>query len=288
MGLAANLLNGFLPKTRSLDSPTYRSLVRETASYAAGFDGYPVYRGNHEDPDDTGTAERAEIVFKKVVALEVERSAEIVKLLANEKVTVAATAEAWDGIGEWIARTIEGSREPGSDRYRPYVSQSGPLPPKSKNGESTSQWRPIFHSIALDLSLLYGRHMIEVRPGAGGHWGRHEPRSVKGEPEILFADYGWFHAPFSEVEAEINGALLKRLGLIERVPSQLGIGLRRVLNPPEVETADAAADLIAELRRRIADGQEISRGDMIELLHEHGLEELPKLPAEIAQHIPVP
>lgn len=289
MGLGANLVVAFLPRARSPDAAPYRALVRETADYMYDIGDYRPYRGGHEPPDRTARPERAEIVFRRIVALEAERTAEIGRLLAREGVAVAPTREAWNGIGDWIGQAIEGSREPGSDRYRPFVTSTGPLPPRSVHGESTSVWRPIFHSIVLDLSLLLGRHMIMARPEGNGHWGRSVPEECKADPEILFDGDPRFYAPFAFVPAEARGALLKRLGLVERTPSRLGEAIRRVQEPPElIEDTDPKEDVIVHLRAVLAAGETLRPADVGEILYEYGLDELPPLPGDLASRVPRP
>src|SRR6218665_3270607 len=175
MTLFGNLLTTILPRVRHPDSPTFHSLTQETARYAGGLEDYRPYRADHEHPSKTSTWQRAELVFRQVMAVEASRIAEVTRFLESRGLQVGPAPAHWNAIGDWLETRIEGSREPGSDRRLPYLhDQDGGLERRAASavgGESTTVLRPVLNSLAFDLSLLLGRHMIQCgRPR--GRWAR--------------------------------------------------------------------------------------------------------------------
>lgn len=275
-----------VPGVRHPKVPTYRRLARETGAYTVALDGYQPYRARHEPPDRTTTEQRARIVYERVLAVEAERTAAITVFLERQGLALGPEPEAWDAIGAWVSQRIEGSREPGSCRYSPYIRDDvgGPAPTQIR-GESTTQLRPIWHSIALDLSLALGREVIrrfpDARWTAPADWPGREA-SVNGDPLIAHGG-GWTYmeAPFARVRGLMQYALLVRLGLVEAQRVRLGDALREPAGLPFEERKEPEA-FIMHLRECVADNGELpDDGEVGWMLYEHGLETMPDLPPDL-------
>ncbi|GJE71025.1 hypothetical protein [Methylorubrum podarium] len=271
---------------RSIDAPTYRSLRREKATYPGRLEGYVPYAANHEPPDRTATEQRARIVAGRVITVAEERAAQAAALLEREGIVLAPNPEAWDAAGRWLAEHVEGSREPGSDRYAPALPRrdSGRAPTQV-GGESTTQLRPLWRCLALDLGLLLGQHMIAARPGAG--WTvenalRRRAASVSGEP-LIVADGIVLGAPLHRIRDVLHAALLARLGLRNEAVPPLGDAMRRLVTLDDpANRDDPAADLIAELEEFVMEyGVMPSEEDLRALPEQFGLDVLPPLPPDL-------
>lgn len=276
----------FVPRMRLLYNPTYRRLARETRAYEYDFGDYRPYLGNHEVPMRVGNSTRARIVYERVLSAEAERVAEIRRLLEREGLAVEPTRSAWDAIAAWVYRRIEGSREPGSTRYHPYVrNYPEGLPPVQVRGESTTKPRPIWYSIAFDLSLLLGHHMIEAVPGFRWVLDADLPGcegSAYGAPQVLRR--GVAEMPFSLIEDLTLNALESRLGLAEPDLNDLGKYVEGDF--PYLPGPDEPADFIAELRSLFEEQPELATLDEVGfILAEHRLLELPPLPPDLARKL---
>ncbi|AWI90800.1 hypothetical protein C0214_22825 [Methylobacterium sp. DM1] len=282
MSFLARLVSDIAPSMRSIDEPTYRSLGRETVPYPGRIDRYAPYTPNHEPPDRTATKERARIVAGRVIAVAQERAAHAAALLEREGIAVAPNAEAWDSAGCWLAEHVEGSREPGSDRYSPGLPRQYPSPaPTQIGGESTTQLRPFWRCIALDFGLLLGQHMIAARPGAGWTVENALPArnsNVSGE-SLIVADGIVLGYPLRQIRDFLHVALLTRLGLLNEAVSPLGNAMRRLVtadNPANRD--DPAADLIAKLEEFVMEyGFMPSEEELYLLAEQFGLDALPPL-----------
>lgn len=286
MSLLSQIVSAFAPGARAPDAPTYRSLLHESAAYSGRLDGYAPYAADHEPPDLTATAERAGLVAGRIVAVAAERAAEAEAWLRRAGLAVSPDPDSWDAVGRHLAERVEGSREPGSDRYSPALPRRGPGPaPTQIGGESTTQLRPLWRSLALDLGLLLGRDMIAARPGAG--WMaenalRARDSSVSGEPVVATADGLVLGAPVLEVRRFLHAALLARLGLREAAPP-LGDALRRLAAAEDPENRpDPAADLVSALRAFVSEhGTLPPERDLPAIAAEYGLDALPLLPPDL-------
>lgn len=291
MSSIGNLFAGVFPSMKDPDAPSFRRLARETATYAGALEGYQPYLGDHEAPDRTSTEPRARIVFERVLAVEAERSAEITALLERQGLKVAPTPEAWGAIGRWCLERLEGSREPGTDRYSPYIrGYVGGPPPTAIGGESTTELRPVWRSVAFDLGLLLGRHMIEALPG--GRWVRDGEQgdrkgSVQGQPMVAYDGQAAVHQPFASVSGFLRDGLLVRLGLREGVEHSLGYALRRVTEAseaPPVAARQEPEEFFRHLRQHVSDNGALPEdGELGWMLSEHGLDDLPALPPDLAK-----
>ena len=287
MSLLSNLVGALAPSAKSPDAPSFRALLREQGRYRLRLDHYAPYAGDHEPPDLTTTTARAGIVARRVLAVEAERVARIGSLLEREGVPMAADAASWDAIGRWLADRVEGSREPGSDRYSPGRLRNGSGPaPTQIDGESTTQLRPLWRSIAFDTALLLGRRMIAAHPGAA--WTpesalkAHES-SVRGEPLVALPDGTVLGQPFEEVRAFLHAALLARLGLVHEPPAPLGDAMRRLARAGDpANRPDPAADFIDALEELVSEyGEMPGDKDLKLMLADHGLDTMPPLPPHL-------
>ncbi|MGK6316990.1 hypothetical protein [Neorhizobium sp. DT-125] len=292
MPLLRSILTSFVPSMKAVGVKTYRQLARETGTYAGMIEGYRPYLGDHEPPDRTARAQRARIVYELILAAEAERIAEVTALLARQGLAVTPAPEAWDAIGRWVLKHIEGSREPGSDRYAPYIrDRVGDPPPKQVDGESTTKVRPLWRSVAFDLSLLLGRHMIEALPG--GRWirdGEQRGRegSVLAAPLVAHDGKPAVHQPFANVSGFMRHALAVRLRVVSEVGSRLGDGLRWVTEAAETDfKLPSAEESFINAVREMAEeyGTPPDPADLELMLKEHGLTEMPALPPDLARMV---
>ena len=149
---------------------TYGDIGREQGAYRPGPPGYRPYLAAHEPPQATATQRRARLVYERVMASKDARVAEASRTLAPLMCEPEAPdPQFWDAVGDWMTETVEGSREPGSDRYHPVIQDYPGKPPAQIDGEGTTVLQPLFESIVLDLSFVLGEHMIarlETRAGA--------------------------------------------------------------------------------------------------------------------------
>lgn len=289
------LVRSTAPSLRSIGAPTYRSLQREKATYSGRLEGYVPYAANHEPPDRTATEQRARIIADRVIAVAEERAAQAAALLKREGIDITPNADAWDAAGRWLAAHVEGSREPGSDRYSPGLSRryQGPAP-KQVGGESTTELRPLWRCLALDLGLLLGQHMISARPGAGwmvANALRTRASSVQGEP-LIVADDIVLGCPHRHIRGFLRAAKLVRLGLRDEAVPPLGDAMRLLVTLDDpANREDPAEDFIAELKDFVGEYESMpSEEDLLILAEQFGLDALPPLPPdlEVLRHRPAP
>ena len=286
MSLLKSLKNAFAPGARSPGAKTFCDLARETGAYAGTLGGYQPYLGDHEPPDGVSTEPRAKIVYDAILAAGAERVAEITALLEREGLKPGPNPEAWDAIGRWVISQVEGSREPGSAERAPFVNDRsvGPLP-KQVNGESTTEVRPLWRSVAFDLSLLLGRSMMAVSPG--GRWIRESELrgrdgNVAAAPRVTYAKQAVAHAPFEFVAGFMGHALALKLGIVRQEALRLGDGLRRAFAAAGVEPSTPEEEFVGELEELFGMGP-LSERDVAELLEKHGLTAMPELPPHLAE-----
>ncbi|HEY2192986.1 MAG TPA: hypothetical protein VGH76_11915 [Actinomycetospora sp.] len=125
------LWSTFLPWVRVPGTPTYRRLAEEAVP--PDLPGYRPYDAGHEPPGATADETRARSVQARILAAEDARVAEITALLDRLALEHGPEADAWDAIGAWLAA------------------------------------RPTDHaspSLVLDLGLLLGRRVLDLRPEA--------------------------------------------------------------------------------------------------------------------------
>jgi hypothetical protein len=286
---AENLMHAFVPAAPPFLGFKYRHIARERGTYQPIVPGYKPYLGRHEPPNRTSTPSRARIVFRRVMAAKDERVAEISRVLKHAGCELAPEPEAWNTIQRWIADNVEGSREPGSDRYRPYIPDYAGLPPTQVRGESTTELRPLWRSIVLDLSFLLGEHMI-ARIGRA-HWiSNHDWRGgVSGEPLIVRddvtleeGDEAPVHMPMGWIESAVLEALDFRLRV--RYPDGarwfLRDALRRVDEPHR--PFNPRKEFIAALEQHVDEHGDLpDDDDIMELLIDYRLLEMPELPSRL-------
>ncbi|WP_105436552.1 hypothetical protein [Neorhizobium tomejilense] len=274
---------------------TYRQLLSETGRYAGRLEGYRPYRADHEPPERAVTERRAKILYHRSLAAEAERTAEIRSLLKQQGISIKATPASWDEVGHWIINHIEGSREPGSSRYAPYIrDRVGDPPPRQVDGESTTEIRPLWRSVAFDLSLLLGRHMIEALPK--GRWIRDGEQpgragSVLATPHVMHEGQPDVHQPFATVSGFMRHALALRLRVVQEQGLRLGDGLRWVAEAAQTDFKLPTAEegFIEELGELAEEfGSLPSDQDIAILLEQHGLKELPTLPPELSRLVAGP
>lgn len=286
MPILNDIVTSFAPSLRIPEAPTYRSLRRERATYPGSLEGYAPYAANHEPPNWTGTKKRAQIVAGRIIAVAKERAAQAAALLEREGIAVAPNADAWDAVGRWLAQHVEGSREPGSDRYSPYLPRRYPgRAPTQVGGESTTELRPLWRCLALDLGLLLGQHMISARPGAGwmvANALRTRASSLSGEP-LIVADDIVLGEPTRDVYEFLHIALLARLSLRDDFVPQLGDVMRQLVTLDDpANREDPAANFIAELEVIVAEYEFMpSEDQLLELADQFGLDALPPLPPDL-------
>jgi hypothetical protein len=287
LSLLRRLANAFAPGARSPGAKTFRDLARETGAYRGALGGYRPYVGDHEPPERVSTEPRARIVHGAILAAEAERVAEVTALLEREGLTVAPTLEAWDAIGAWVMRNVEGSREPGSAERAPFVRDrvGGPAP-KQVDGESTTELRPLWRSVAFDLALLLGRHMIGLT--SGGRWAREGElrggeESAAAAPLVVHGDRPGTQAPFGFVAGFMAHALALKLRVVQEPGMQLGDGLRQFAEVADMGPAapTPAEAFVEDLEEQLGIGP-LGDEDVALLLERHGLEALPPLPPRLA------
>jgi hypothetical protein len=132
------LWSTFLPWVRVPGTPTYRRLAEEAVP--PDLPGYHPYDAGHEPPGATADETRARSVQGRILGAEEERVAEATALLDRLGLEHGPDADAWNAIGAWLE-----SRPP--DHATP--------------------------SLLLDLGLLLGRRVLDLRPEA-----RWEPDDV--------------------------------------------------------------------------------------------------------------
>jgi hypothetical protein len=288
---AENLMHVFVSGAPPLSGFKYRHIAHEQGTYRPILPGYRPYLGRHELPNRTSTERRARIVFRRVMAAKKERVAEISRVLKQAGCELAPEPEAWDTIGRWIADSVEGSRERGADRYRPAIPDYAGRPPTQVGGESTTELRPLWRSLVLDLSFLLGEHMI-ARIGRA-HWISHNEWSggVSGEPLVVRddvtleeGDTAPIHMPMGWIEGAVLEALHIRLRV--RYPDgarwALRDALRQVLDGTP-QPFNPRKEFIAALEAHVDEHDELpDDAEMAELMNDYRLLELPELPSRLA------
>jgi hypothetical protein len=237
----------------------YSDIAREQGTYRASPPGYRPYLARHEPPQATATNHRARIVYDRVMAAKDERVAEISRMLAQSGREPAPDPQFWDGVGIWMIETVEGSREPRSDRFHPYI-QGHPgsgRPPTQIGGESTTVLRPLWESIVLDLSFLLGEHMItRIKTACWGFDGEWHQGSCAGDPRVaIMAERRSDEAPpmempFRSIGSAARYCLQRRQGLFGKdvEPFRLGDALRRLIDTDNrPKPYNASEEFIASL-----------------------------------------
>ncbi|MDQ8727443.1 hypothetical protein [Bradyrhizobium sp. LHD-71] len=223
------------------------------------------------------------------MAVKTTRVADISALLRRTGLEPAATPEAWDKIGRWIGETVEGSREPGSDRYGPYLPYYPGVPPRQIKGESTSVLRPLWQSVVLDLALLLGGHMIARAPSArwscDGEW---REGSCSGEPlvaipgqDIPTGHLPTLHGPFDAIESVAWQGLHRRQQLTDPPPISLGEILHNAIERPP-SSRDPRQELIKSLEDYLNEHGDLPENEeIVDWMIDEGLLEMPELPSRL-------
>lgn len=274
----------------------YSDIEREKGTYRASPPGYRPYLARHEPPLATATNRRARIVYERVMAAKDERVAEISRVLTQLGRKPVPDPQFWDSVGNWMIETVEGSREPGSDRFHPYLRDyagSG-RPPAQIGGESTTVLRPLWQSIVLDLSFLLGEHMItHLRTARWGFDGDWRTGSCSGAPRVVVMvaerridDTPPMQMPFRSIEGSAQHCLHRRQGLFGKKlePFRLGDALRRIINTDDrPKSYNAPEEFIADLEDYLVEHGDLPPNDeIVQWMVEARLSKLPELPGRLA------
>jgi hypothetical protein len=270
----------------------YSDIAREQGAYRPGPPGYRPYLARHETPQAAATSRRARAVYDALMAAKDERVAEISRVLVQSGRAPAPDPQFWDAVGDWMIETIEGSREPGSDRYRPSIQDYPGPPPTQINGESTTVLRPLWESIVVDLSFLLGEHMIALRDGARwGFDGEWREGSCAGDPRIVMMaqtrkdEIPPLQMPFRTLGSAARHCLHRRQGLFGKKvePFRLGDALRQIISAAEPKPYSAREEFIASLEAHLAEHGDLPPNDeIVRWMVEARLTELPQLPSQLA------
>jgi hypothetical protein len=198
----------------------------------------------------------------------------------------------WDAVGDWMTETVEGSREAGSDRYHPVIQDYAGRPPAEIEGESTTVLRPLWESIALDLSFLLGEHMISRRATArwsfDGEW---REASCAGDPRVVVAAEHRnggappLQTPFRTISAAARHCLHRRQGLFGKTPEPFRLGdvLRQFTDSDQRKPYDAVKDFIASLETHLDQHGDLPPNDeIVRWMVEARLLDMPELPDRLA------
>lgn len=269
----------------------YSDIGREQGGYRPGPPGYRPYLAAHEPPHATETSRRARAVYDCVMAAKDERVAEISRVVPQLVRDPQPDPQFWDAVGDWMTGSVEGSREPGSDRYHPVIQDYPGRPPTQINGESTTVLRPLWESIVLDLSLLLGEHMIArlatARWSFDGEW---REGSCAGDPRVaVVADQRGgmppLQMPFRSISAAARHCLHRRQGLFGKKPEPFRLGdvLRRIVEGEAPKSYDARRELIASLEAHLEEHGDLPPNDeIIRWVVEARLPDVPELPDRLA------
>lgn len=270
----------------------YSDIGREQGQYGPPPPGYRPYVARHEPPHATATSRRARIVYDRVMAAKDERVAEISRLLMQAVREPVPDPQFWDAVGDWMTETVEGSREPGSDRYRPAIRGHLGTPPTQIDGESTTVLRPLWESIVLDLSFLLGEHMIaRQQPARWTFDGEGREGSCAGDPrvavttELREGEVLPLQMPFQVIGPAAQHCLHRRQGLFGTAlePFRLGDALRRIVDGDRPKPYDARKELIASLEAHLAEHGDLPPNDeIIRWVVEARLSDVPPLPDRLA------
>jgi hypothetical protein len=209
----------------------YSDIGREQGTYRPNPPGYRPYLARHEPPQATAMSRRARIVYDRLMAAKDERVVEISRALAQSGREPVPDPQFWDAVGDWMIETVEGSREPGSDRYHPNIQDYPGRPPTQIDGESTTVLRPLWESIGLDLSFLLGEHMIRrletARWGFDGEW---REASCAGDPRVVMVaerrndEIPPMQMPFRSIGSAARHCLHRRQGLFGKNTERFRLG----------------------------------------------------------------
>jgi hypothetical protein len=272
----------------------YNDIEREQGTYRASPLRYRPYLARHEPPQATTTNRRARIVYDRVMAAKDERVAEISRTLAQSGREPVPDPQFWDGVGNWMIEAVEGSREPGSDRFHPYIqdySGSG-RPPAQIGGESTTVLRPLWESIVLDLSFLLGEHMItRLKTACWGFDGERHQGSCAGDPRVVMMaerrsdETSPMEMPFRSIGSAARYCLQRRQGLFGRnlEPFRLGDTLRRIIDTDDrPKPYNAREEFIASLEVYLAEHGDLPPNDeIVQWMVEARMSHVPELPSQL-------
>jgi len=191
-----------------------------------------------------------------------------------------------------MTETVEGSREAGSDRYHPVIQDYVGRPPAEIEGESTTVLRPLWESIALDLSFLLGEHMIARRATArwsfDGEW---REASCAGDPRVVVTaehrngGVPPLQTPFRTISAAARHCLHRRQGLFGKTPEPFRLGdvLRQFIDSDQRKPYDAVKDFIASLEAHLDQHGDLPPNDeIVRWMVEARLLDMPELPDRLA------
>ena len=223
----------------------FSDIPAEAGAYARAFPGYrPFAPAGDVYIDGLVKPSQARAGCAVLLAAKTDRLAEIERLLAAEGLGTAAEPAAWNTIGAWIAREIEENREP-------WCHGLGQPPLLSY------PFRPLWHGLLIDLSLLLGEHIIRraTTPSAWAYGGDLDPPTwiERAYPVVARAAPGPQSAPapaydaFDILHIWALHALRRRLGVETRPGALLG-GILRYADEPQPDPAPAAEELEAYLQ----------------------------------------
>ena len=198
----------------------FSDIPAEEGAYARAFPGYrPFAPAGDVYTDGWVKPARARACCAALLAAKTDRLAEIERLITAEGLGTAAEPAAWDAIGAWIERELEENREPWCHGlgHPPLLSYP---------------FRPLWHGLLIDLSLLLGEHIIRraTTPSVWAYGGDLDPprwvdlpypvvaRMAPGPQSGLAPVYG----PFEGLYGWGLQALKRRLGVESRPGTPLG------------------------------------------------------------------
>ena len=208
----------------------FSDIPAEEGAYARAFPGYrPFAPAGDVYTDGWVKPARARACCAALLAAKTDRLAEIERLITAEGLGTAAEPAAWDAIGAWIERELEENREPWCHGlgHPPLLSYP---------------FRPLWHGLLIDLSLLLGEHIIRRArmPSVWAYGGDLDPPRWVDHPYPVVgqAAPGAQTRPVAAYDTfEFLGGwalqiLERRLGVLGGLGAPLGNVLRYADEPP--------------------------------------------------------
>ncbi len=241
-------------------------ITHESGDYEYAYGEYRPYLSSQPLLIQYLPLEYASDAYAHLMVHREQRVKEVTGLLVRSGISVDATRESWSDIGEWVYQHIEENREPGMTAIR------------SESGEfltAEAMLRPIWHSLIIDLSLLLGEQLINLKAGCGwyfwGESGHAEAARFGTTPWILCestpAMGKWHHKPdrllpFDLISDAITFILSRKLLAIRVNPlgtlfeqvAGMPVGLEKPEQPiPEDSEVMQICEWLAEYKQQSSD-----------------------------------
>ena len=223
----------------------FDSIKNESGNYLYDYSSYQPYLSSQPILIEHLPHQYAKSAFQHLMQQKENRIKQITTLLEKFDIPVEPSSSCWAAIGNWVNKHVEANLEPN------YLATKKTIIVKNE-----LILRPIWYSIAIDLALLFGEHLIRQNPeGNWQHSGDMNYLKSKQSPWLLYGptptNDRWLSTPsFVQPLDSIIGGVRKVLaekieGKMSNHSKEFGWGLMFALSikkPPENDSLKLPSD----------------------------------------------